>query len=47
MNEDVVLAISAIVRRYNQNHKDYEVVDDLNHSNPYGITALSVNNVYN
>lgn len=46
MNEDVLLSISSMVKRYNSTHKDFEPIDDLSHINPFAITAISMNRVY-
>ncbi|CAK62336.1 unnamed protein product (macronuclear) [Paramecium tetraurelia] len=45
-NEDVLLSVCTVVKRYNQIHKDFEPVDDMSHINPFAITAISMNRIY-
>ncbi|CAD8051515.1 unnamed protein product [Paramecium primaurelia] len=45
-NEDVLLSVCTVVKRYNQINKDFEPIDDLSHINPFAITAISMNRIY-
>ncbi|CAD8065328.1 unnamed protein product [Paramecium sonneborni] len=42
LNEDVLLSVCVVVKRYNQTHKDYEPIDDMSHINPFAITSLLI-----